>query len=361
MLTRGGVVISVPPVELGGNIYRGSVFDSADLADCVLSDELRAALYVLTQHFADAAHPLPCVARPEIGTHGVSLAWLQNRVAPAEHHICLSDGSSFRPIPGLRNHLFVYGIQRLRDYENVKKFGSWAPDLFAAADSQINSLLTFPGRFGPVWPPTMFLPLLQARPVAQSAGYGFYLNSNSIEDSVDRLVAFGERTVPTLTDFSNVTYIPMTETALTDLGFCHLVAELIARIYFEPQSLLLLGLPFLGDPLSTPAARIAAALRAIAGSRVGLPRALADNVVFLKTEPAETDATRGTMAMVAHESFSFWRYTEKFYAALTDMTVVLDPKRTPSSPEDIATLRHAFGQRPVTLSKPAYPHSLAGF
>jgi len=361
MLTRGSVVISVPPVELGGNIYRGSVFDSADLADCVLSDELRAALYVVSQHFADDTHRLPCVARPEIGTHGRSLSWLQSQVAPAQDHICLSDGSSFRPIPGLRNHLFIYGIQRLRDYENVKKFGSWAPDLFAGADSQINSLLTFPGRFGPVWPPTMFLPLLQPRPATPSPGYGFYLNSNSIEDSVERLVALGERAVPALTDFSRVTYVPMTETALTDPGFCHLVAGLIARFYFEPQSLLLLGLPFLGDPLSTPAARIAAALRAVADSHVGLPRALANNVVFLQTEPAEADAASGTMSMVAHESFGFWRYTEKFYAALADFTVVLDPKRTPSSPEDIATLRHAFGQRPVTLSKPPFPTLLAGF
>jgi hypothetical protein len=353
-LRAGNFVISVPPRELGGRAVPGSLFDRSHLAECPISDELRAALPLLTEHDGGAALPTLCIARPEIFTSGASLAWLQQRLGSVRAHVCLSDGTSFRPIPRFRNHLFLYGLQRRRDHTSLANLISWAPELFNSATSQVNSFLRFTSESGLVRPPITILPLRE--PVARATGsaFDFYLNPHSVEDSVTRILGRGERQSPLLHESPRVTYIPLTETATCDQGFCRLAAEEVARAYFDPNAAVLLQLASPVDGASTIADRLGAALRAIRDGGVALPRAASTNTVFLMQDISESQGSEiGNISLLAHETFGFWRYTPGFYARLNRLTLVFGSRRKGFAVKEKDALRQAFGRLPTIVTLPS--------
>ena len=347
MFDADPLVISVPARELTHVPVTGSVFDTTLMEGAPISAELRIAVDLVTAAYrrGGATEPLRCVARPEIFTHGASLTWLQRTLGSVSRHLCLSDGTSIKLIPQLRNHLFTYGIQSQQRHLDFKKLLRRAPELLAQCDSQLNSYHRCEYQGLASEPATS--PLLRMEPLAAAAVwfFGFYLNRHSLEDSAENMLTWGELDEPPLADFQKITYIPLTEAAANDVHFQRMVAEMVAPIYFDPTKCLLIRLPMLPSDLTV---RMTIALEGIRRSRVHLPQARSKNIFFLSADLSEESLApiRSRLKLVLHQTFEFWRYSVPFYAGTHEIFVYLEPEwRSP--PESARRLyRQAFGQAP---------------
>jgi len=300
------IVISVPARELAKVPIPGSVFDVAVLHEASsVSPDLRLAVELISTAFLGEGRkePLRCVARPEIFTHGPALHWLRRSLGPVTEHISLSDGTSIKLIPQLRNHLFTYGLQSHQRHVDFKKLLRRAPELLAQCQSQVNSFHRFSSAQGLASEPTPTL-VLRPLPAAATAvwSYGFYLNPHSLEDSAERMLNWGELEEPPITDFEKITYIPLTESAAKDANFQRMVAELVASTYFDRGKCLVLRLPTLGCDV-TDCMRLA--LEGIRDSRLHLPQVRANNIFFLSGDLSEEllAKTASRVSLVLHETF----------------------------------------------------------
>ncbi len=295
-----------------------------------LSLELRSALEIL-HHEANRRHlPIMCVARPEVFTHGISEAWFRDRISPSTQHVCLSDGSTVKHLPGVPTHVFFYCLSFRNAAAALQRLSRRAPELMINLRSQINTSVVL-GR-GPhrARPKSVYLPRTTPLRQPPSTLLPFFLNRDSAEDSANRIEHAGPVDVERLTGFTRMLYLPLTEAALDDRAFARAVLDLILQSFFDPATLLVLRLPADAQVGPSLTRGIATLLAVVRQTGVVLPRSSPANILFTTRDLEEDHAIfeRFPLHIVLHESFDFWRHTVDFYARAHAVTVLAEPEST---------------------------------
>jgi hypothetical protein len=320
MFKSNKAVISVPPNELRNVELPGSVFDADLLHDMPISEGLKCAYQLISMY----CKTLMCVVRPEIFAHGETRRWLDSKLGEARHHICLSDGTSVKMIDGLDNHVFFYGLGRRKGSESLKNLLDWAPEVFVHLQSQINTFhaTELAGRL--VQPPTTLSMPKAHMPSAAAELYPFLLNPQSLEGSARLTVEKSTVANPTLEDFSELIYIPYSETSSHDATFTRMVAQSVAKAYFRPEQCVVLRLPMLSENIPDLAQQIIVTLKAISASNTVVPRVSARNVFVVSSDLPEIAFHRhDRVSLLVDDTFEFWRYTRAFYTKLEGLRYVL--------------------------------------
>jgi len=305
----------------------GSLVEPEAVLANPLSLELRSALEIVDEEARRRGLPIMCVARPEVFTHGMSEAWFRDRISPSPQHVCLSDGSAVKHLPGVPTHVFFYCLPFRDAIAALRRLSRRAPELAINLRSQINTSVEL-GR-GPhrARPESVYLPRttpLRHRPCTLLP---FFLNRDSAEDSANRIGQAGPVEVERLAGFSRLLYLPLTETALDDRAFARAVMDLILQSFFDPTTLLVLRLP--PDVRGPSLVRGITTLLAAAGpSGVVLPRSSPANILLAMQDPEEDHVIfeRFPLFIVIHESFDFWRHTSGFYKRAREVTVLAEPE-----------------------------------
>ncbi len=352
MFTAPGLAVSLPVRELADDPPPGSLFGIEHLAEARISSDLRVAVGLIDQACRRRNLLLVFVARPEIFTHGVSLAWLQDKLKGFENHLCISDGMAIRVVPEMRNHMFLYrqGIQANAD--SFSRLMRRAPELISTMQAQVNT--AYGVRLGArrVAPPTLVIAGDPDAPPPEAELYRFYLNRHSLQHSASVSVGAGPLHPGQIGPFDRTIYVPLTEVAARDRAFAELLAGLLLQAYFDASMRVVLRLPHLASPEALPgsdlADRIVAAVAGLCVTRVNIPRVIADNIVY-STDDAAADWLHDSGAavrMVAHESFDFWRHTPDFYARCATITVYAARQRRGDRTGMRAVLSGLLGRPP---------------
>ena len=340
------MVISLPARELARLTISASVFDMTVVSRAPLSADLRVAVELICSAYCGAGDaPIRCVARPEMFTHGASLAWLKQKLGPINEHIALSDGSAVKLLPEFRNHVFTYGLQSQRRNNEFKILMRRAPELLGQCTSQINSFHRVASH-GLASEPTPSLLMFPApKPVDTVWFYGFYLNPHSLDDSAERMLNWGDLEGPPLADFKEITYVPLTECAVKDASFQRMLAEMIVSIYFDRRKCLLIRLPLPGFELTE---RMRIALEGIRGAAAHLPQARSKNIFLLGDDISEASLQHigPRLVFILHQTFEFWRYSRAVYTNAEEVIVHLDAEWKRPSESARKFLNQAFGQPP---------------
>jgi len=345
--TQGPTVISVPARELANVAVPGSVFEIGILRGSTISPELRVAIELIAA--IDSNHSVSssvrCIARPEIFTHGASLDWLMTQIEGVTDHIALSDGTALKLIPGLRNHLFTYGLQSHRRFIDFKKLTRRAPELLGQFHSQINSFHRV-SIDGLAFEPAPWLLNRHEFSVSEPVWFhDLYLNPHSLENSAELMLGWGTLDTPSFEAFSKIRYVPLTDCAARDEQFQHIVAELIATTYFEPGVCLLMRLPLATSDLTE---RMRLALGGIRGAHRSIPQTRANNVFFTSGDLGDDVLSElaPRLSLLLHHSFDHWRHPKSVYEASEEIAVFLDRQWTRVSDAAKKLLTEAFGQSP---------------
>jgi len=321
-MQENGLVISFPALELNSVPNLGSIFQPELLFAAPISDTVRSTLSLFTRISTAARVRMFCVARPEMFTHGISHDWLLSKLGPIRDHVCVSDGTTIRIIPGMRNHVFFHGQNRRADVVALARLEHRVPELFGVPLSQVNSAYRF--RIGArlVTPDPLVIPALEENVSDESNFYRFCPPSFTIDAALsiiekDSGLALPDWRVETLT------YIPLTETSLDDPTFMTYVAQIIVRTYFDNARGVVIQLPT-ADNASHLAGRVQAVLEALDRSDVLIPAIPAARVVF-----SDADVTTASLQEVAcetdifvHDTFDFWRHTATFYSAFRNFRMI---------------------------------------
>jgi len=310
----GKSVISIPAQSLPEGDVPGSLFDAKLLEQMLIPDELRRAVMLVSRLLDE---PL-CLVRPEMFTHGASRRWLDNKLQGVRHHVCISDGGAIKVISGLNNHLFLYGLGRHKRHAALRNISRWAPELFAGLKSQINTFhgVWVKGRF--LQPPTQLLLPETAVPGVNPDFYEFYLHRPASDEGAKFIVDSGEVAAPSLAEFKEVIYVPLTESNALNEDFTRLVASVVAAAYFNPHQVVVIRLPNLSDTLAGIVQRVAVAVNALHNADVAMPRVPAKNVLLASHDLPESffAGHEGRVSMIFDETFDYWQYTKKFYALI---------------------------------------------
>ena len=316
MLIRGaGLLVSLPAKELDAFCPPGSIFKDTELRNTSLSVELRLALDVARHACAKRRVPLLIVARPEIFTHGLALQWLRDRLGGIEDHLCISDGTAVRPIPLLRNHLFLY---RLGIYENAAAFhrlSHCAPELLASMHSQVNTCMTFGLVHNPVCPPSILLQVPEPKRKPKSPTLYRYVHSQSLQTSVARTLRLELLADEVLSSFKRFTYIPLTETACKDSAFGRAVVQAICGSGADPGVGVILRIPNIGLQAATMEDRVRTVIEFIRCAGAKPSRLAPHSVFFASTNLLSSDISRlaRPIDLLMHSSFEFWSCSTAFY------------------------------------------------
>ena len=309
MLGEGALAISVPVSEWQSGRPPGSVFFRRDLIEPHFSSTLVRALDLVFSACAHAGFEPVFVARPEIFTHGESLAWLKRRLGFARDHLCFSDGVTIKLIPGMRNHVFFYGLSRRADSEALDRLHRRFPEMFGVLRNQFNSAL----RLGPESPAPIVIegaPSSSQPPVF----YPISLHRYSANEGLRRTMLGGPR--PRLPHgLDALTYVPLTEASLADIGFMRSIAELYDGGYFSPARALVVRPPETFGASSDLEDRLEACLTAMGEGGARAPLAPASNAWFATDDvPATTlaEVARHT-SLLTHDSYDFWRASPAEY------------------------------------------------
>jgi hypothetical protein len=177
----------------------------------------------------------------------------------------------------------------------------------------------------------------------QSALFPFFFNCSSVEDSANRIEQEGPISPKNLTNFRQMLYVPLTETAMGEPAFARTVAKLVLQAYFDPTLLLVLRLPSTRDGKNDLTRGIAAILPALGASGVVIPRTRSSSIMFATQDVEEDHQLIGQFPLyiLVHESFDFWRHTFDFYARSARVTVLAGSASTSMSeflPDDISMI-----------------------
>ena len=320
MLDEGALAISIPALEWRGTRPPGSVFFRRDIAGQPFSAPLLRALDLISSASAHAGFEPVFVARPEIFTHGVSLAWLMAKLGPIRDHLSFSDGTTIKLIPGLRNHVFFYGLSRQADGEALYRLIRRFPELFETLSSQVNSALRL-GSDAESPPPVA----VQAAPQAatKSAFYPIALHAHSAAEST-KSALLGRPRIQLPRGFDELTYVPLTEASLRDRDFMRTIAAVFDESYFASARALVIRLPEAFGESSDVQDRLEACLVALAEAGSRAPLAPAANGWF-----ATEDVSGATLAAAAastnflgHSTFDFWRAPPSDYRLFRTRRIV---------------------------------------
>jgi hypothetical protein len=314
-----GIAVSLPGSHAAALRVSGSVFGYEELRDTVLPPELRIATMLVVEAAARQRVPVRFVARPEVFTHGVLVERLAERLGGAADHVALCDGHAFRPIAGLRNHLFFYRRGSPDACAALRRLVQVAPEMFCALASQVNGTLAF--RVGGTWhrPPAtpmafdetprtaapMLLPLLcHAYDPGRSADAAL---SDEVGDAL-----------PPLAEDAVVRFVPLTESVLADSAFMRVLAERLLRAFIRDEPPLLLQLPLTGA--GDIGEQIVAVVRALAATGLVFPRHAAVSARWA-TGPLKAERMRGATILV-HPGLDFWRIGRDVWSAAGEVEIV---------------------------------------
>ena len=344
MIRFDSLVLSVPATAFLAGPLPGSVFKLSELKKIPVAPDLQLALDVVAARCPRGGADTLCVARPELFTHGPSLAWLGEKIGAATDHLCLSDGHTLKLIPDLRNHVFTYGLQSRDNRDAFRRLMRWAPELLGQVEVQINSFHRVSNAAAGVSEPfPQALLAAEPTPVGMVWRYGFYLNPHSAIDSCNQSLSWGELASAAWPEFERYTYLTLTDGALQQAGFVRMVAARIERAYFEPGECLLLRLPAGAQEVS---GRLTTALEAILDTGVRLPRTKARNIVWLSGDVPEAllKSWGPRLAFVLHQSSDFWRFTRSVYAEAGGILLYLDKEWQTPSETAAGFVTSAFGR-----------------
>jgi hypothetical protein len=345
---EGGIAVSLPGRHAAALQVSGSVFDAEELRGAVLPPDLRIAVNLMVDSARDAALPLRFVARPEVFTHGALAARLLARLEGARDHVALCDGTAFRPLPGLRNHLFFYRRGAPDAWAEMRRLAEVAPELFTGVASQVNGTLAL--RVDGAWhrPPLTRLGFGVTPRITPAVLLPVFCHGADPEGSAAAAVAddAAEDALP-LPD-GRLRYVPLTETMLTDAAFVRLLAERLLSAMIRDEPPLVLQLPLLSEGGGDIADQIAAVVRALAGSGVIFPRHAAASARWA-TGPLDA-AMLGGASVLVHPGLDFWRFGRDAWAAAGELEVVQDG---PAGAAFVRLLRDWLGtETPLRLAHP---------
>ena len=306
----------------------GSLFDAAQLQHLALPGDLRRAFELVS---AGCKKPL-AMTRPEMFTHGTARRWLDDRLGAVRTHVCLSDGSVVKVIDGLENHVFFFRPEQLKQGAALRNLLAWAPEIFAQLRSQINSFHGAKVNDRLIVPPTSLLFPKRARAAAVPEFFEFFVNSHSGLESARHIIDEGAVAAPELNEFSEVHYIPFTESSTADPAFSKALAQKIAAAYFNPGHCLLIRLPALHDHVPGLLQQITVALEALSRLGIVMPKVPARNIFLARDDVPESyfDTRHARLSFMFDGSFDFWRYTQAFYKRLRGVTYWLGSARESS-------------------------------
>lgn len=325
LLTGKGLIVSLPARELAGFRPSGSFFEADELGKVVLSQELRSALIATTQLCAARKLPLRLLARPEIFTHGDSLAWLQARLRGIKDHLCISDGRAVRPVASLRNHLFLYRLGCHESAVALHRLNHCAPELLRTMTSQVNTAMVFGRGMEAHAPPSVLLQV--TRQQAQGAGVGslakyhHYLPALDVDAAIERALASSVSLAAALKSVRQVTYVPMTGSACHDRAFSKLITELMAACCTDESRGCVIRVPGLARREG------AEDLRGLMSELDGVkprtrPKHRSAIVLtggdWIEQPPA---ALSCAVDLALHSSYAFWRHPRERYRYFRDVTV----------------------------------------
>ena len=324
MLTSGnGLVVSLPARELASFRPSGSVFEEGELRKAVFSEELSCALAAIKQLCASRKLPLRFLARPEIFTHGDLLTWLSVRLEGIKDHLCVSDGHTVRPIPSMRNHLFLYRTSSYANCRAFQRLNQCAPELLGSMTSQVNTALVFGQGAKSASPSSVLLQVGQRqRAGVASARYHAYMTHPDIEVSVARTLASNVSPVTALRSARRVMYVPMTTSACHDQEFSKVVAEQVSACLADESRGCVIRLPSPADSGDYPVA-LKLLLKALQsakarGSLKHRPAVVLTGADWIAQRPS---ALTCAVDLALHASYEFWKHPRECYGYFHDITV----------------------------------------
>lgn len=357
MFAPAGLAISLPGAELDELDLPASVCGAEPVLAGRLSVELRAAFLLVLGACRRRRLPVHVVARPEIFIHGDAERWLRTRLGGVVQHLCLSDGTTIKQLPGCRTHVFFYQLGRSENYAALRQLSVRAPELVACVQSQVNTALSLGAGANRFAPPSLFLIAADADARPPGRLMPFFFNRHSAEDTANRIEHRGEVALAQIPDHDDMLYLPLTETALHDADFAHAVADIIVRAFYRPRRLLVLRLPSVMAQQRLLAAQMRAIVPLLCDTGITIPRSCPPNILFATDDLAEDSPllAAGPWTMMVHDSFDFWRHTETFYL-LADRVLVMTGRGedgpTGILPLDVAPLFGPHAQR-LWLHRPA--------
>ena len=345
MLFDKGLAVSLPAREFAHAPPQGALWEAEAVLRQNLPGGLRAAVQLLRDHVEAAGRPLIFILRPEIFTHGESLAWLNARLGEIEDHLSLSDGVVVHLLPGRRNHLFFYRSSQAEAVAALKRLTVRVPELAPQLVSQVNCCFGFSAGKTKYTPRPVLLQATGQAFAGMASFREFYFNDCGIEDSVARSELAGDLPADVLARYGEITYIPITDVAAADPGFNRYLAQRIRAALGTPERLLLIGAPLAAGKEDTIPRMLTRLLRGLLEHGGVLPRAVLRNVVIATALLDAADLPDAKLELVVPEGFEFWRLPRGYYSRFAKISVAL-PLHRAVPPELLAMLTAAFGFSP---------------
>jgi hypothetical protein len=314
-----GIAVSLPGSHAAALRVSGSVFGYDELRDTVLPPELRIATMLVVEAAAKLRVPVRFVARPEVFTHGVLAERLAERLGGAADHVALCDGQAFRPLAGLRNHLFFYRRGSPDACAALRRLVQVAPELFAALASQVNGTLAF--RAGGKWhrPTTTAMAFAETPRTAPPMLLPLFCHAYDPGRSADAAMSDeAAEATPPLAENAALRFVPLTESVLADGAFMRVLADRLLRAFMREEPPLLLQLPMTGA--GDIGEQIVAVVRALAATGLAFPRHAAVSARWA-TGPLEAERMRGATILV-HPGLDFWRVGRDVWSAAGEVEIV---------------------------------------
>ena len=308
------LLVSVPGSQIAGLALPGSVFGWPALRDAKLDPALRLALRLVVAQAEARRQRLSFVARPEIFTHGRPRAWLDARIGGTDDHLILTDGTTLRTLPGLRNHMFFYKRGAPAQDAALRDLAALVPEVFAGLTSQVNGALGFRLGAEQVRPPLSLMRDVACIPLEQPVAAPFLFHAG--DPNRVALLSAAEAVDPAEAPPPDrpLHFIPLSVAALADAGFVTALGPLLRQAAFgEGAHVLLLGLPVPEGTDGDLAPRIAAVLRALAGAGLRYPCTRSWGVRFTTAPPSPAALDGGRLTL--HPGTPFWRFGLSLYTA----------------------------------------------
>jgi hypothetical protein len=306
-------LISVPPHEVSRHALSGSIVPASEILGNSVSHDLAVALSLLRCAYGKGTE-LRVVVRPEMFTHGTTLAWLRAQIGTTDEHLCLSDGEAIRVLPGMKNHVFFYRMGQASAVEGFLRLRRRAPELLAGLASQVNTALALvPGQAKR--PRTILLPL--APDGDEGLTLPFFTARHPVERDARALA--GQNTVA-LPASQALTYTVVNDAALQSISFVVGLINQITRAYMNPVHILVIGIP----PAPEPENALIPILSALCRHAFTLPSGVPPNVFLHVGGGAALPGSvfAGQSRLVAYEAETFWQRTAAFYAPFSVATLL---------------------------------------
>lgn len=308
------LLVSVPGSQIAGHVLPGSLFGWSALRDAKLDPALRLALRLVVGQAEARRQRLSFVARPEIFTHGRPRAWLDERIGDTADHLILTDGTTLRTLPGLRNHIFFYKRGVPAQEAALRDLADLVPELFASLASQVNGALAFRLGAEQVRPPLTLMRDVASLPLEQPVEAPFLFHAG--DPNRVALLSAAEAADPGQAPPPDrpIHFIPLSGAALADADFVAGLGPLLRDAAFgQAAQVVILGLPVPEEPEGDLAPRIAAVLRALAGAGLHYPCTRSWGVRFTTAPPSPAALDGGRLTL--HPGTPFWRFGLSLYTA----------------------------------------------